>query len=86
MPRLFHEAIIFERIKSMGLEVHDVHFPSATPVEGAFPHTEETRLPSIVGKWAIDATKAVPYRTEERKNYERAWPIAWDKVKLEDYL
>ena len=166
MPRLFHEAIIMERLRSMGLEVHDVHFPqggaaqlvilqvepavdgqvtdallaalwgpwanmkmaiavnpdiniydyrdvqfalatrvdpskdvtiidnariwpfdpSATPVKGAFPHTDETRIPSIVGKWGIDATKAVPYRSEERKNYERAWPIAWGEVKLEDYL
>jgi len=60
--------------------------PSATPVEGAFPHTAETRLPSVVGKWGIDATKPVPYRAEERKNFERAWPIAWGEIKLEDYL
>jgi 2,5-furandicarboxylate decarboxylase 1 len=166
MPRLFHEAIIMERLQSMGLEVHDVHFPqggaaqvvilqvspafdgqitdallsalwgpwanlkmaiavdpdidiydyrdvhyalatrvdpskhvtiidnariwpfdpSATPVEGAFPHTAETRIPSVVGKWGIDATKPVPYRSEERKNYERAWPIGWGEIRLEDYL
>ena len=60
--------------------------PSATPVEGAFPHTAETRLPSVVGKWGINATKPVPYRSEERKNYERAWPIGWGEIKLEDYL
>jgi UbiD family decarboxylase len=60
--------------------------PSATPVEGAFPHTQKTRLPSVVGKWAIDATKPVPYREEERKNYERAWPIGWGEVDLKDYL
>lgn len=166
MPRLFHEAILMERLRSMGLIVHDVYFPnggaaqlviiqvepvmdgqvtdallaclggpwanmkmaiavdpdiniydyrdiqyalatrvdpsrhviiipnariwpfdpSATPVSGAFPHTEKTRIPSVVGKWGIDATKPVPYRSEERKNYERAWPIAWGEVKLEDYL
>jgi 4-hydroxy-3-polyprenylbenzoate decarboxylase len=166
MPRLFHEAFIFERLRAMGLETHDVCFPnggaaqvvilqvepavdgqvtdalmaalwgpwanikmaiavntdidiydyrdvmyalstrvdpskhvmiinnariwpfdpSATPVQGAFPHTAETRLPSVVGKWGIDATKAVPYRAEERKNYERAWPIAWGEVNLRDYL
>lgn len=166
MPRLFHEAIISERLRSMGLEVHDVHFPqggaaqvviiqvepatdgqvtdallsvlwgpwanmkmaiavdpdiniydyrdvqyalatrvdpskhvmiinnariwpfdpSATPVAEAFSHTAETRLPSLVGKWGIDATKPVPYRSAERKNYERAWPIAWGEIKLEDYL
>jgi UbiD family decarboxylase len=60
--------------------------PSATPVMGAFPHTAETRLPSVVGKWGINATKPVPYRVEERKNYERAWPIGWGEIKLEDYL
>jgi 2,5-furandicarboxylate decarboxylase 1 len=166
MPRIFHEAIIFERLQAMGLETHDVYFPnggaaqvvilqvepsmdgqvtdallaalwgpwanikmaiavnpdidiydyrdvmyalatrvdpskhvtiipnariwpfdpSATPVQGAFPHTAETRLPSVVGKWAIDATKAVPYRPQERRNYERAWPIGWGEVRLEDYL
>jgi 2,5-furandicarboxylate decarboxylase 1 len=166
MPRLFHEAILMERIRSMGLNVHDVYFPSggaaqlviiqvepemdgqvtdallsclggpwanlkmviavdpdiniydyrdvlyalatrvdptkhvhiiqnariwpfdpsATPVVEAYPHTIATRLPSVVGKWGIDATKPVPYRTTERKNYERAWPIAWGEIKLEDYL
>jgi 2,5-furandicarboxylate decarboxylase 1 len=166
MPRLFHEAFIFERLRAMGLETHDVCFPnggaaqvvilqvepavdgqvtdalmaalwgpwanikmaiavntdidiydyrdvmyalatrvdpskhvmiinnariwpfdpSATPVQGAFPHTAETRLPSVVGKWGIDATKAVPYRVEERKNFERAWPIGWGEVSLRDYL
>lgn len=166
MPRIFHEAIIFTRLQSMGLKVHDVHFPqggvaqvvvvqvepamdgqitdallaslwgpwanlkmaiavdpdiniydyrdimfalatrvdpdrhvniirnariwpfdpSATPIEGAFPHTEKTRLPATVGKWAIDATKPVPYRAKERKNHERAWPMHWGEVTLEDYL
>jgi 2,5-furandicarboxylate decarboxylase 1 len=166
MPRLFHEAIILERIRSMGLKIHDVHFPSggaaqmviiqvepamdgqvtdalmaclwgpwanikmaiavdsdidiynprdlqfalatrvdpskhitvihnariwpfdpsATPIAGAFPHTAATRLPSVVGKWAIDATKPVPYRSEERKNHERAWPKGWGEVRLADYL
>jgi len=166
MPRLFHEAILYERIRAMGLAVHDVHFPqggaaqvaviqvepamdgqinnallavlgapwanvkmaiavdpdidiydyrdlvyalatrvdpsrhvmtidncfiwpfdpSSTPVEGAFPHTQQTRLPSVGGKWGIDATKPVPYRAEERRNYERAWPIGWGEVRLEEYL
>jgi UbiD family decarboxylase len=166
MPRLFHEAILMERVQSMGLTVHDVHFPnggaaqlviiqveplmdgqvtdallaclggpwanmkmaiavdsdiniydyrdvqyalatrvdpskhvhiirnariwpfdpSASPVIEAFPHTSNTRLPSMVGKWGIDATNPVPYRAAERKNYERAWPIAWGDVRLEDYL
>ena len=60
--------------------------PSQLPVLGAFPHTAETRYPSIVGKWGIDATKPVPYRAAERKNYERAWPLNWGRVKLDDYL
>lgn len=166
MPRIFHEAILYERLRAMGLKVHDVHFPQgggslsvilqveptydghvtdallavlgspwmntkvaiavdpdiniydyrdvhyalATRVNpsrdlividnarafpfdptgeviaGAFPTTEETRFPSVVGKLGIDATKPVPYRAALRKNYERAWPIAWGEVKLQDYL
>lgn len=166
MPRLFHEAIIFERLLAMGLDVRDVHFPqggvaqvvllqvepafdgqvtdalmsalwgpwanikmviavnpdiniydyrdvmfalstrvdpskhviiipnariwpfdpSGTTIDGAFPHTAETRLPSVVGKWGIDATKPVPYRAAARKNFERAWPMGWGEIKLEDYL
>jgi UbiD family decarboxylase len=60
--------------------------PSAQPVTEAFGHTAETRYPSVVGKWGIDATKPVPYRAAERRNYERAWPLAWGQAKLEDYL
>jgi len=55
-------------------------------VAGAFPHTEQTRNPAVVGRWGIDATKPVPYRAAERKPYERAWPIGWGEIKLEDYL
>jgi UbiD family decarboxylase len=166
MPRIFHEAILYERLRAMGIKVRDVHFPqgggslsvivqvephidgqvtdallavlgspwpntkmviavdpdiniydyrdvhyalatrvdpsrhvitvgnargfifdpSAQPVIDAFPHTSETRFPSVVGKWGIDATKPVPYRAAERKNYERAWPVSWGRVKLDDYL
>lgn len=166
MPRLFHEAIIYDRLRAMGARVHDVYFtqgggalcviiqmepatdgevtdallaalgspwpntkmviavdpdiniydyrdviyalstrvdpsrdvitinnarglsfdPSSKPVAGAFPHTEQTRTPAVVGRWGIDATKPVPYRASERKPYERAWPIGWGEIKLEDYL
>jgi len=166
MPRLFHEAIIYERLRAMGMKVHDVHFPqgggslaviiqlepaydgqvtdallatlgspwlntkmaiavdpdidiydyrdvmyalatrvdparhvitipnarafpfdpTGEPVRGAFPHTEDTRFPSLVGKWGIDATKPPAYRAAERRNYERAWPIGWGEVHLEDFL
>ena len=27
MPRLFHEAILYERLRAMGMKVHDVYFP-----------------------------------------------------------
>lgn len=166
MPRLFHEAILYERLRAMGLRVHDVYFPqgggslsviiqvepafegqvadallavlgspwsntkmaiavdpdidiyddrdlhyalatrvdpsrdvtiiggargfifdpSAHPILEALPDTVQTRSPSVVGKWAIDATKPVPYRAAERKDFERAWPMGWGKIKLKDYL
>jgi UbiD family decarboxylase len=166
MPRIFHEAILYERLRALGIKVRDVHFPqgggslsviiqvephidgqvtdallavlgspwpntkmaiavdpdiniydyrdvhyaiatrvdpsrhvitipgargfifdpSAQPVLEAFPHTAQTRYPSVVGKWGIDATKPVPYRAAQRKDYERAWPLNWGKVKLDDYL
>jgi UbiD family decarboxylase len=60
--------------------------PTGRPVLEAGPETAQTRSPSVGGKWAIDATKPVPYRSAERKNYERAWPNAWGQVKLADYL
>jgi 2,5-furandicarboxylate decarboxylase 1 len=166
MPRIFHEAILYERLRALGIKVHDVHFPqgggslsviiqvephidgqvtdallavlgspwpntkmaiavdpdiniydyrdvhyalatrvdpsrhvisignargfifdpSAQPVLDAFPHTAQTRYPSVVGKWGIDATKPVPYRAAQRKDYERAWPLNWGRVNLDDYL
>lgn len=166
MPRIFHEAIIYERLRAMGLKVHDVHFPqgggalsviiqvepaydgqvtdallqvmgsawtntkmviavdpdiniydyrdvhyalatrvnpsrdviivpngrgwpfdpSAEVVSGTFPNTEETRFPALVGKMGINATKPVPFRSAERRNYERAWPMGWGEIKLSDYL
>ena len=164
MPRLFHEAIIYERLRAM-IDVRDVHFsqgggslacileveptmdgqvrdallstlgatflnmkmviavdpdidiydyrdiqyalavrvdpakdvitidgargfpfdPTAEPVIGAFPNTADTRFPSVVGKWGIDATKPVPYRAERRREYDRAWPKHWGEVHLADY-
>ncbi|MGH8937264.1 MAG: UbiD family decarboxylase domain-containing protein [Acidimicrobiia bacterium] len=166
MPRLFHEAIIYERLRAMGIGIRDVHFsqgggslccliqveprfdgqvtdallsvmgstwlnlkmviavdpdidiydyrdvqyalavrvdpsedvitvrnargfpfdPTARPVIGAMPDTEDSRFPALVGKWGIDATKPVPYRKAERQDYERAWPLHWGEVSLEDYL
>jgi UbiD family decarboxylase len=60
--------------------------PSAHPVVGALPNTENSRFPSTVGKWGIDATKPVPYRVAERERYERAWPLLWGEVRLKDYV
>ena len=166
LPRLFYEAIIFERLLTMGVGVRDVYFPasggaliciiqveprvdgqvadallsvlgsgwlnmkmviavdpdiniyddrdvlyalatrvdpsrhviivdngrgwpfdpSARPILEASPDTKETRVPSVVGKWGIDATKPPAYRSEERARYERAWPVQWGALDLGDYL
>jgi 2,5-furandicarboxylate decarboxylase 1 len=165
LPRLFHEAQLFRRLREMGLEVHDVFFPpwggvlsliiqispkadgqvadallammgspwmntkmvvavdpdidiydpsdvywalatrvdparhvmvvphtrgspmdpSAVPVLEAGGETAESRFPSVVGKWGIDATKPVPYRPE-REAYRRDFPMYWGEVNLADYL
>ena len=50
--------------------------PSARPLEGPFPWR-------VVGKIGIDAT--IKSRHDPR-DFERAWPRNWGKVKLEDYL
>jgi hypothetical protein len=52
----------------------------------ASAETAESRFPCVVGKWGIDATKPVPYRAKERKNYERAWPKRWGEVDLNEFL
>jgi len=166
MPRLFHEAIIFEKLQAMNVPVFDVHFPAgggalmvllqidpvwegqvtdallcalgsswlnmkmavavdpdidihnprdveyalatrvdptrdliivdrgrgfpfdptARPIPEFSANAAAARFPCIVGKWGIDATKPPTYRANERKNYERAWPIDHGKVRLADYL
>lgn len=166
LPRLYHEAIIWEKLYAMGVKPHTVHFnqaggslmcviqiepqveghvkdalmsvlgsswinvkfvvavdpdidpfdtrevlyamatrvdpskdvvivegcrafpfdPSATVVEDAFDHTPDTRFPSVVGKIGMDATKPAPYHQDRRADYERAWPMHWDEVNLDDYL
>jgi 2,5-furandicarboxylate decarboxylase 1 len=160
MPRLFHEAILYERLRAMGVKVRDVHFPQgggalsvilqiepgydaqvtdallaalgsswtntkmvvavdpdiniydyrdvyyalATRVDPsrdvitianargssfdptATPLTDAaTRSPATVGRWGINATKPAPHRPE-RRDYERAWPIGWGHIKLEEYI
>ena len=56
------------------------------PYDGALSYIQKTRLPSVVGKWAIEATKPVAYREEEKNNYERARPIGWREADLKYYL
>ncbi|WP_432838719.1 UbiD family decarboxylase domain-containing protein [Dactylosporangium sp. CA-092794] len=166
LPRLFQEAILYERLQAMGLTVHDVHFPpaggalscviqvdpqwegqvtdallatlgsswintkmvvavdpdvdiydprdvhyamatrvdpsrdviivpnargwpfdpSARPILDAGPATAQTRFPSLIGKWGIDATKPPRYRAADRDRYGRAWPIGWGRLTLADFL
>jgi 2,5-furandicarboxylate decarboxylase 1 len=50
--------------------------PSGTPIEGQEPHR-------LVGKIGIDATAKARHNI---KDFERAWPVNWGKVRLEDYL
>jgi 4-hydroxy-3-polyprenylbenzoate decarboxylase len=50
--------------------------PAGAPLEGHYPHR-------IVGKIGIDAT-AKP--RHDARDFERAWPRNWGKVRLEDYL
>ncbi|MGH7906852.1 MAG: UbiD family decarboxylase [Candidatus Binataceae bacterium] len=59
--------------------------PSATPVAEAGESAILHRFPAIVGKMGIDATKPAPYR-KNRKDFDRAWPVNWGKIKLDDYL
>ena len=37
----------------------------------------------LVGKIGIDATAKARHNI---KDFERAWPVNWGKVRLEDYL
>jgi UbiD family decarboxylase len=58
--------------------------PTARPILDASPQTAATRFPALGGKWGIDATKPPAYRLE-RADYERAWPMHWGGVRLDDY-
>jgi 2,5-furandicarboxylate decarboxylase 1 len=166
LPRLFHEAILYERLAAMGIRVHDVAFPNgggallcviqieptadgqvtdallsvlgstfmnakmvvavdpdidihdprdieyalatrvdpsrdvlivpnargwpfdptARPIHEAGERTARNRFPAVVGKWGIDATKPVPYRSAERALFDRAWPEHWGEINLADFL
>jgi 2,5-furandicarboxylate decarboxylase 1 len=50
--------------------------PSAIPLDGHYPFR-------TVGKIGIDATCK---RRHDPHDFDRAWPINWGKVRLEDYL
>ena len=49
--------------------------PAAKPIEGEAFRT--------VGKMGIDATRKSRHNPAD---FERAWPINWGKVRLQDYL
>ena len=156
LPRLCHEAVLYNRLSEMGLEVRDIRFPTwgaalscilqfdysrpgfvndalmlamgspwlntklvvavspdtdidnpadvyhalATRVDPAqdvfiVPNTRgslydpsATPLPNnhpwrIVGKMGIDATVKSRH---DPADFERAWPVNWGKVRLQDYL
>ena len=59
--------------------------PRATPEIGALPNTAESRFPSSASRWGINATKPPRYKAE-RKDYDRALPIGYGTIRLEDYL
>jgi UbiD family decarboxylase len=50
--------------------------PAATPVEGSYPFR-------LTGKIGIDATIKARHN---KADFERAWPLNWGKVALQDYL
>jgi UbiD family decarboxylase len=50
--------------------------PSGSPIEGQPPFR-------TVGKIGIDATRKSRH---DPADFERAWPVNWNKVRLEDYL
>ena len=50
--------------------------PSGKPIEGQAPLR-------TVGKIGIDATRKSRHNLAD---FERAWPVNWGKVRLEDYL
>lgn len=50
--------------------------PAGEPLEGEEPHR-------LIGKIGIDATAKARHNIAD---FERAWPVNWGKVRLEDYL
>jgi 2,5-furandicarboxylate decarboxylase 1 len=59
--------------------------PSAHPEVDATPDTVNTRFPSAGARLGINATKPLGYRPQ-RKDFDRAFPIDWETLRLEDYL
>ena len=59
--------------------------PRSRPLTEASPAAGATRFPASGSRWGIDATKPPSYRPQ-RADYDRAWPIDWARIKLEDYL
>jgi UbiD family decarboxylase len=66
MPRLFHEAILFERLQAMGIKVHDVTFPNGggalmciLQIEPAVDGQAVDALMSVLGSTFMNAKMVV---------------------------
>jgi UbiD family decarboxylase len=59
--------------------------PRARPDTEANDSAASTRYPAVGSRWGINATKPVPHR-RQRRDYDRAWPVDWAQIRLEDYV
>jgi UbiD family decarboxylase len=66
LPRLFHEAILYERLQAMGIRVHDVAFPNgggallcAIQIEPAMDGQATDALLSVLGSTFMNAKMVV---------------------------
>jgi 2,5-furandicarboxylate decarboxylase 1 len=59
--------------------------PRARPEAEASESAASMRYPAVGSRWGINATKPPAYRPQ-RRDYDRAWPLDWATVSLEDYL
>jgi UbiD family decarboxylase len=59
--------------------------PRARPQVEASEAAVSSRYPALGSRWGINATKPPRYRPALRRDYDRAWPIDWATLRLEDY-
>lgn len=153
LPRLCHEAVLYNRLTEIGVTVHDVRFPTwggalaciiqieapragfindalmqtmgapwlnTKMVVAISPDTDINSAAEVFNAMAsrcnpsrdiiiVDNTRGSPFdpsgeaidafwrtvgkigidataKSENAEDFERAWPVNWGKVKLEDYL